>query len=169
MNNMPSYPWMAQAPGKNFLLVTGILLIVFNGLGILGTAITLLGINEWLRMFGDESMRGTLILTHTAHIPIPLFSIAVGIMGIALRNKVEKGKMLFNISIVAIIIGVIYNVIFAAVTNILSESGFSVRFGIPILLILYAVGAHKNKKAHEAAQHGHQNDNIEDIAKQLKK
>ena len=168
MNNAPyqppgqspyPMPGPRNAPGKNMILVTGILFIVFNGIGFLMTAFVLLGMDGWLWEFGGEAMRGTWTLIYTVSILLSLFAVAIGIMGVALCNKIEKGGLLMGLAIVCTVISVIYQAIYTvAILNFSGEMGISSIFGIPISLIipiLFIVGASRNKKANDAAPYEH--------------
>ena len=155
-----NYPGKIKAPGKTMLKVTGILLIIFNVIGIFGTLSIISTTDTWLWMFGGEGMRGTWNFIYSISLLLSLSGVAVGIMGVALCNKIEKGIILFVIAIILIVTTVIFNIIYTIIINSFG-SGFSVNFhvglgfstsiSIPDILLpaLYVVGALKNKKAHE--------------------
>ena len=146
---------MTKAPGKNFLLVTGILYIVFNAFAAMIFPLTMLTINSWLWMFGGEAMRDMWMLLYTLAILLSLFAVAVGIMGVAFCNKIHKAGLLLGVVIVCTALSIIFNLVYtAAILNFSGEMGFLTIIGIPfglVLPILFIIGAVKNKKAADAA------------------
>ena len=154
---MPPHP--AKAPGKNMLLVTGILFIIFNAIGFFATAIVILTTDYWLWEFGGQAMRDAWMIIYTVDILLSLSAIAIGIMGVALCNKIEKGGMLLICAIILMVFSIIYNVIYIAVIiNFDAAMGFGGVIGIPIGLIvpiIFIVGASRNKKAADAAPYSH--------------
>jgi len=139
-----------NAPGRKFLLVTGILFIVFNAIGALLTPMTLMTIDFWLPMFGGEAMRGTWTLIYVGSIILSLFAVLVGILGVAFSNKVEKGGLLVVLAVVTVVSSVVYNIVYTVnIMNYSGEMGIGTIVGIPISLvlpILFIIGAMKNKK-----------------------
>jgi len=164
MNNTPYYPKpdpnITKAPGRNLLLVTGILFIVFNAIGAMTIPFTLLTIEFWLPMFGGEAMRYAWIFVYVAGILLSLFAVVVGILGVAFCNKPDRAGVLIGLAVMTIVLSILYNIVYAA--NILSFSdglGIFTVITIPVTLVLpvlYIAGAAKNKKAADFAdQYGY--------------
>jgi len=120
-----------NAPGKNYLKVVGIIIIVLSSIDIL---VSLAGM--------DDKLVG-LALSATTGVPLPflvlnsIFGLFMGIMGVIYCNTPEKGKFLFGISIIDIAIYAIF---------LITAFQWSYLYSIP-LSILYLVGAVKNKNA----------------------
>ncbi|MCL2573935.1 MAG: hypothetical protein FWE34_05205 [Defluviitaleaceae bacterium] len=148
MNYQPLPP---QAPGKNLLLVTGILFIIFNAFGVLTTPFTLMTMDSWLWLFGGQAMRATWTMLYTFNIMLSAFAVIVGILGIMYCNKTDKASLLLVLAVVTIVSSVIFNI--AYTVAILAHStalGVTNIIGIPIglvLPILFIIGALKNKNA----------------------
>ena len=159
MMNYPGMPGMVDAPGKNFLRVTGILFIIFNIIGFFMTVSVVLTTDTWLWMFGGQAMRTTWNMLYGMSLLLSLFAVAVGIMGVALCNKIEKGGMLFATVIILMVLSVINNIVYTVViSGFDGVMGFSNVISIPISLVLpvlFMIGASRNKKAHEAAPYQH--------------
>jgi succinate dehydrogenase hydrophobic anchor subunit len=140
------------APGKNFLLVTGILHIVFDSIALMFSAIAAVSISEWVEDFGGvhegwASYYGLFIL-------FGLIGVAVGIMGIVLRNDPKKGKLLIWFGAIYIAVMVIVLVLSMIVLQNNSTDALEYATGMVIIRcpflfvpILYIIGAIKNKNA----------------------
>ena len=154
---MPPMP--PKAPGKTMLLVTGILFIIFNAIGFFLTAIVILTTDYWLWEFGGQAMRDAWMIIYTVDMLLSLSAIAIGIMGVALCNKIERGGMLIVFAIILMVFSVIFNIVYIAVIiNFDAAMGFGAIIGIPISLIvpiIFIVGASRNKKAADAAPYSH--------------
>jgi len=127
-----------KAPGRIFLLVTGIIYIVVGALGILGGLATIeLMQSPWRGMW---ERLGTTTLNYyfvVYSVVVGLFALYMGILGIKHRNNRDYAAYLFNLGILAIILDVGGNFFFSTL------SPTSLFFlGLPIC---YMVGAHKNK------------------------
>ena len=155
------------APGKNFLLVTGILMTLFAVFGILGGVGGLSDAAYWDDImplgFMSWSMYYLLALLGS------LYDLFMGIMGIVNRARPEKAGFCKTLAIISIVLVVIFAILGslaagAASSDIVggeigAEVGaavgaavggiamiFSLVIGL-ILPILYFVGAHKNQAA----------------------
>ncbi len=127
--------------GKNFLKVTGILMIIFGGIGLILSLVALMGVMA----LADLGVSST-ILTVAA-----LFSVAsaalqlvAGIIGVKDCNKAEAAKkcMSWGIIVAALcVIGQIINVIGGASFDVVS-----LLIGL-VLPVLYIIGAAKNTAA----------------------
>ncbi|MDR2183651.1 MAG: hypothetical protein LBE55_05705 [Clostridiales bacterium] len=164
MNNTPYQPhgmppFAAKAPGKNFLMVTGILFIIFNAIGFFMTLSTIMTVDVWLWMFGGHAMRGTWMMIYGLSLLLSLLAVALGIMGVSLCNKIQHGGMLLVVAIILMVASILYNIIYTAlIFNFDGLMGVGAIIGIPIglvLPILFIIGAVKNKKAADAAPYEH--------------
>ena len=164
MNNAPyqppgAPPFRAEAPGKNFLLVAGILLIIFNAIGFFTTISTIATTNLWLWGFGGPAMRGTWMFIYSLNLLRSLFAVIVGIMGVTSCGKTEKGRTLFVLGIVFLVVTIIYSIVYNGLVMSFGVGvllGIGGIIGIPLSLvipIIFIIGASKNKKAAEAGGH----------------
>ncbi|MCL2168695.1 MAG: hypothetical protein FWB74_01555, partial [Defluviitaleaceae bacterium] len=82
----PPYPYPpakpAGPPGSTMLLVTGILLIIFNVIAAFNSLATVMDINTWLWMFGGQSMRVVWQIIYTVGIIFSLAAAGLGVAGI---------------------------------------------------------------------------------------
>lgn len=128
----------AQAPGRKFLLVCGILYAVFGGLGIIGAAALQTGgaiLGEvGLGSLGAEVNR----LAFLAFIASGIMIVA-GVLGIAWKDKLEKAQVLIGIAVISIAFDVISSIILGALSPMIIIS-----LALPTLFI---VGAVLNKNA----------------------
>ena len=151
---VPPHIQQTYAPGKKFLLVTGILLIIFGVSGLLnGIVFFILGdwifeqVNESMEVleeFGmDWSPYFSAVLEdsniHILAIAQSAIMLAIGIMGVLWRQVIEKAQILFVGGIVCILSYLIPNFISF---NILTFTASLVSLILPILFV---VGASKNK------------------------
>ena len=95
-------PTVASAPGRRFLKVTCILLIIFGGIAAFSSLSSLAMIDTLLFWVGGEAMRGTLILSYSLGILSGLVALAMGILGVMWCAKREKAKVLLGIGIASI-------------------------------------------------------------------
>jgi len=131
-----------KAPGRIFLLVTGIIYIVAGVSGIIsGLFLEILsqtvdGVGDMVGVQGAGSGFGLLAFFSLA---AGIFSLIMGIMGIVHRNTLEKASMLIAFGVIDMIIDVI---------SMIATGTFSIAmillFALPIC---YIVGAYKNKNA----------------------
>ena len=124
-------PSASGAPGRNYLLVTGILLVIFSVYSLFGVIAALILSLASLSL----GMVGIILLLAT------LVASASGIMGIINREKPEKAKACMGLGITMLVI--------AGLNLIASSSAgefsfFSTLCGL-VLPILYTIGASKNK------------------------
>lgn len=133
-------PSTSSAPGKNYLLVTGILLVIFSVYSLFGIipALILSLASLSLGMVGVILLLATLVASASV-----IINFIAGIMGIINREKPEKAKACMGLGITMLVI---------AGLNLIASSGagefsfFSTLCGL-VLPILYTVGASKNKAA----------------------
>lgn len=130
----------SNAPGKNYLLVVGILLVIGGGLSMFLVIPTLLlGV-------ASLSLGGLGVIIFLAALlacAMAIIDLIAGIVGIVNRNKPEKAKVCMGLGITMIVfavLGFISSIGAQDVNYVSSLFGF-------ILPILYLVGASKNKNA----------------------
>lgn len=148
-----------KAPGKNFLKIVGIILVVFGVLGLFTAAIniTILGqmsgnnmdpaMSEMIAQMGltKEMYQAAVILSVVQAV---LYTSA-GILGIINCNKVERA----NICFVCGILMLVYVLASAAYNAVSGAFSFTFVFGL-ILPLLYFWGALKNKQAAADGENG---------------
>ena len=141
------------APGKNYLKVTGILLIVFSAIAFMLPIGLLSTIDEWLWFYGGEAMRGAWQFRYTAIIFLALYGIFMGIMGIAYCTNTEKANILLKMggTYIAAIIGIPLIGVAMGLPAFGDLGGFEVLLLLLdfVLPILFIVGASKNNDRHQ--------------------
>lgn len=130
----------SNAPGKNYLLVVGILLVIGGGLSMFLVIPTLLlGV-------ASLSLGGLGVIIFLAALlacAMAIIDLIAGIVGIVNRNKPEKAKVCMGLGITMIVFAVLG---FISSIGAQDVNYVSSLFGL-ILPILYLVGASKNKNA----------------------
>lgn len=133
-------PSTSGAPGKNYLLVTGILLVIFSVYSLFGViaALILSLASLSLGMVGVILLLATLVASASV-----IIDFIAGILGIVNRDKPEKAKTCMGLGITMLVI--------AGLNLITSMSAGEFNFFSALcslaLPILYTVGASKNKAA----------------------
>ena len=154
----PSHIKKVYAPGKNYLLITGVLLIVFGVSGLVNGIVTIF-LRDWIIEMVNETMQDTteslgidfsdsiasLVETQT-QIGLQILGViqsaivlAVGIMGAMWREVIEKSKILFILGLVCIGVYIIPNIIRFEIL------AFSASLLSIIVPVMFVVGASKNK------------------------
>lgn len=136
---------MQTAPGKGFLKVVGILLIVFGAIGIILSVITLIG-GGVAAAYLDADIGAMVIVTGIISLLGALLNLVSGIFGVKFCAAIDKAKllMIFAIAMGAVqVIAFIFNLLLAQaiVTGIIS-----LIIGL-VLPALFLIGALKNKQA----------------------
>jgi len=162
---------LPNAPARVWLLVMGIIYIVFSSGAVLGYSFVLsfmdgfFGIPEtgWLEMYGGEALRGAWTFYYGAYIILELYCVLMGVMAVFYRNNLPKSGMLFLLAITEIIVRItltIINIVSGTFSALVGASDgifgnmmsiiliFSMIF-IFIYPVLYIIGAMKNKAAYE--------------------
>ena len=142
-----------KLPGQTMLLVTGILLIVFNSIGSIMLIGTLAMIDTWLWQFGGNSMRALWQIIYTVGILVTLAAVGLGILGIAFSTKADKAKVLLAAVAAVLVVTMLYNIVFVMMV-MQYEAGLAVLeiitmplgFVVPIIFI---VGAVRNNNFHK--------------------
>ena len=148
-------PARTKEPGKIFLLVTGILYIVFGAFIALAMIGLLTSTDEWLWEYGGEAMRGAWNIYYTAELFHGFFWIFIGIMGIVNRINRKRADLLLCLGIADIVILVSMYII-AALLGVLSYNIDSLSL-LPfylILPVLYIVGAARKRAVGKETPHG---------------
>lgn len=139
------------APGKKFIKITGILLVVFGAIGII-SSISSATMSSTLGDFG-VSMTSIVLGVISA-----LFGIALGVLGILYCKNIEKAKLL-QYCVFAYIAYYFINLIIGTIisSNMLTAQGLPVFAGLAlglvsgliglIIPICFLIGAQKNLKA----------------------
>jgi len=137
-----------QAPGRKFLLVCGILYAVFGGLTMIGAAILQTGgailDDLGLGAAGAEVSRLAFLAFIAAGI-----AILVGVLGIAWKDKLEKGQTLMIVVIISIAFDVISSIILGNVGPFMI-----IGLALPILFLVGAVLNHKALSAQPGSRPG---------------
>lgn len=134
---------MTHAPGRQFLLVVGILFIIFGGFGVLAAFGGLGTASSWNVIFPTSLPWGVyygfaLIATS--------FRVFAGIMGVMNAGKPEKASLLRLLGIVAAAF-VVIDALAAFILFPNALGGFTAIFGLIfglVLPVLFIIGAQKN-------------------------
>ena len=137
---------MTNAPGRMFLLVVGILYIVFAGIGLIGAIPMLLSASYW-----DAILPATLpwAVWYGFAALVGLYELFMGIMGVKNRNDLSKASFLRTLGFVSIALVVLSAIIGFTMFSGVFGGGvaiFTLIFGL-ILPVLYVIGAMKNMQA----------------------
>lgn len=139
---------MTNAPGSKFLLVVGILYIVFGGFGVIGAISGLALTNHWNTTLPTASGMSWAIF-YGFGLVAALFSVFIGLMGLLNRERLEKAAMLRMLGVIALLF-IIVEAIFSMAVFAGALGGvaavFSIIFGA-VLPVLYIIGAQKNVSA----------------------
>ena len=126
-----------KAPGSNFLLFTGLMYVIFSILNLIVQLFTyILGFFSSLFISGIFGSFFFLIFGIFGFIG-SIYGFVIGIIVITNRNNLQKSELLFKLSIIALILGIL---------GIFNNPLFG-SFNI-ILPILLLIGANKNKRAY---------------------
>lgn len=127
--------------GKNYLKVTGILMIIGGCIGIIGGIIALISVGALATLL--ETSMGSLMLGSLLVLISSIIQLFAGIMGVRDCARPEKAQNCIVIGAMVAVLSVVGNLISVAAGN-----GFNVMNMITglILPVLYIVGAMLNKK-----------------------
>ena len=127
--------------GRKFLKVTGILMIIGGGFGIIGGILAMLGAGALAAVL--ETSAGGLMLASALILASAVFQLIAGIMGVKNCDKPEKAQSCIVIGVIVAILSVVGNVI----SNVLGSDFniFNYATGL-IIPVLYIIGAVKNKE-----------------------
>lgn len=137
--------------GKTILKVSGILLIIFGAIGLIGTIISLIGasaIGAMASAMGVDTGAYNVLITVSGIIAIACGAVylVAGILGVANAAKPEKAKICMTFGIILIILEIISTIFEGIVSGFGGMTIPSLIIGL-VLPILMIVGANKNQQA----------------------
>ena len=127
--------------GRKFLKVTGILMIIGGGFGIIGGILAMLGAGALAAVL--ETSAGGLMLASALILASAVFQLIAGIMGVKNCDKPEKAQSCLVMGIIVAILSVAGNVI----SNVLGSDFNIINYATGLIIpVLYIIGAVKNKE-----------------------
>ena len=128
--------------GRKFLKVTGILMIIGGGFGIIGGILAMLGAGALAAVL--ETSAGGLMLASALILASAVFQLIAGIMGVKNCDKPEKAQSCIVIGVIVAILSVAGNVI----SNVLGSDFNIINYAAGLIVpVLYIIGAVKNKES----------------------
>ena len=127
--------------GRKFLKVTGILMIIGGGFGIIGGIVAVIGAGALAAVL--ETSAGGLMLASTLILASAVFQLIARIMGVKNCDKPEKAQSCIVIGVIVAILSVAGNVI----SNVLGSDFNIINYAAGLIVpVLYIIGAAKNKE-----------------------
>ena len=127
--------------GKNFLKVTGILMIIGGAFGIIGGIVAMIGAGALAAVL--ETSAGGLMLASALILASAVFQLIAGIMGVKNCDKPEKAQSCLVMGVIVAILSVAGNVI----SNVLGSDFNIINYATGLIIpVLYIIGAVKNKE-----------------------
>ena len=127
--------------GRKFLKVTGILMIIGGGFGIIGGILAMLGAGALAAVL--ETSAGGLMLASALILASAVFQLIAGIMGVKNCDKPEKAQNCLVMGVIVAILSVSGNII----SNVLGSSFEIMSYATGLIIpVLYIIGAVKNKE-----------------------
>ena len=127
--------------GRKFLKVTGILMIIGGGFGIIGGILAMLGAGALAAVL--ETSAGGLMLASALILASAVFQLIAGIMGVKNCDKPEKAQSCLAMGVIVAILSVSGNI----VSNVLGSSFNIMSYATGLIIpVLYIIGAVKNKE-----------------------
>ena len=127
--------------GRKFLKVTGILMIIGGGFGIIGGILAMLGAGALAAVL--ETSAGGLMLASALILASAVFQLIAGIMGEKNCDKPEKAQNCLVMGVIVAILSVSGNI----VSNVLGSSFNIMSYATGLIIpVLYIIGAVKNKE-----------------------
>ncbi len=127
--------------GRKFLKVTGILMIIGGGFGIIGGIVAMLGAGALAAVL--ETSAGGLMLASALILASAVFQLIAGIMGVKNCDKPEKAQSCLVMGVIVAILSVSGNI----VSNVLGSSFNIMSYATGLIIpVLYIIGAVKNKE-----------------------
>jgi len=126
-----------------FLKVTGILMIIGGGLGIILYIVAILGLSLLIAIIGDDANAGLLMFSTVLLLVSAVIQLVAGIIGVANAAKPEKAMTCIVFGVLVALIAVL-----ASVLRVVAGADFNVMnliIGL-VLPALYLIGALQNKK-----------------------
>ena len=134
-----------SAKGKNFLKVTGILMIIGGSLGLILSIIALAGSGLAAAAFGGNMVTGLLVFASVIALLGSVLEFVAGIVGVKNNNKPEKAGTCLVWGIIVAALSVL-----SAILSLSGGSNFGDVIGSLItglvIPVLYIIGAVINKK-----------------------
>ena len=127
--------------GRQFLKVTGILMIIGGAFGIIGGIVAIIGVGALAAVL--ETSAGGLMFASVLILASAVFELIAGIMGVKNCDKPEKAQCCLVMGVIVAILSVAGNVI----SNVLGSDFniFNYATGL-VIPVLYIIGAVKNKE-----------------------
>ena len=127
--------------GRQFLKVTGILMIIGGAFGIIGGIVAMIGAGALAAVL--ETSAGGLMLASALILASAVFQLIAGIMGVKNCDKPEKAQSCIVIGVIVAILSVAGNVI----SNVLGSDFNIINYATGLIIpVLYIIGAAKNKE-----------------------
>ena len=127
--------------GRQFLKVTGILMIIGGAFGIIGGIVAIIGAGALAAVL--ETSAGGLMFASVLILASAVFELIAGIMGVKNCDKPEKAQSCIVIGVIVAILSVAGNVI----SNVLGSDFNIINYATGLIIpVLYIIGAVKNKE-----------------------
>ena len=130
---------------NKFLTVTGILMIIGGGIGVILGVIAVAGVGllaASLEELGISSEAGLLMLAAILYLVSAVVQLIAGILGVANARKPEKAMVCIVFGILTAILAILGNVLTVAGGGDFNVLGLVLGLALPIL---YLIGAFQNK------------------------
>ena len=132
------YGFVPPPPGKNLIFVSGILLVIFGGIGVLLTALSLIG--------GISlGLDGAIVLMIFYEFIVTVLTIVFGVMGIINAKKREKAQSIMNMGIALCAMKIVDLIAAAMIVDVTMSTVVGVIIGL-ILPFLFIIGGNTNKQ-----------------------
>ena len=127
--------------GRKFLKVTGILMIIGGGFGIIGGILAMLGAGALAAVL--ETSAGGLMFASVLILASAVFQLIAGIMGVKNCDKPEKAQSCLVMGVIVAILSVAGNVTSSVLGSSFNITSYVTGLVIPVL---YIIGAVKNRE-----------------------
>ncbi|MGI6168724.1 MAG: hypothetical protein ACOYI4_03270 [Christensenellales bacterium] len=136
-----------ETKSNGFLKVTGILMIIGGGIGIIVGIIAVLGVGLLVAALGAEGSLGMLTIAAILSLVSAAVSLVAGILGVVNAAKPEKAIVCIVFGILTAVLSVLGNVLTTAGGGDFSVINLIIGLVLPVL---YLIGAFQNKKRMDA-------------------
>jgi len=133
---------MEQKSNK-FLKVTGILMIIFGGIGIVFGIIAVIGVGALAMLLGPEANVGLLTFAAILALVSAVVSLIAGIVGVKNAAKPEKANVCIVYGILTAVLAVLGQILTMAGGGSFNVMNLIIGLVIPVL---YLIGAFQSKK-----------------------
>ena len=129
--------------GNGLLKVSGILMIIGGGIGIILGIIAVLGVSLLVAIIGDD-LANSGLLTFSAILVLvsAIVQLIAGILGVANAKKPEKATVCITFGVLTALLAVLGNVLTMAGGGDFNPVGLIIGLALPVL---YLIGAFQNK------------------------